>query len=243
MAITTWLIKKGQLCELGQKRAYIRAFPTPIQSTIVTRLQFKNPYNHPGIPYPGTDVYNTARTILQGISSLGFTNQPISAPSEPTDFPIKTENLAPVMAELTRTIIQAVKSTQQAASTIPVHAIKTTRDITLDERIATLEAELFNLKKANAVPKTPTVLIPNSRPTIPAQPYQSNRSPAYAPPVDRNFGIHTRQAEQEKTSRTCVQDIATSTRADHRRNRLQSIYGKLSRNGNRSHRYAADLYR
>src|SRR5271168_5554069 len=24
MAITTWLIKKGQLCELGQKRAYIR---------------------------------------------------------------------------------------------------------------------------------------------------------------------------------------------------------------------------
>src|ERR1700678_2828532 len=99
MAITTWLIKKGQLCKLGQKRAYIRAFPAQLQSTIVTRLQFKNPYHHPGIPYPVTKVYNTARTILQGISSLGFTNQLILAPAEPTEFPIKAENLAPVMAE------------------------------------------------------------------------------------------------------------------------------------------------
>src|SRR6202522_3976698 len=192
MAITTWLIKKGQLCELGQKRAYIRAFPAQLQSTIVTWLQFKNLYHHPGIPYPVTDVYNTAKSLLHGISFLGFTSpaQPISAPAEPTELPIKTENLAPVMAEFTRTIIEAVKSNQQSVPTIPVHAIKTTCDITLDKRIATLEAELFNLKKANAaVPKPPTVSILNSWPTIPAQPYRSDRSPAYAPPVDRNFGI------------------------------------------------------
>src|ERR1700678_1078517 len=90
------------------------------------------------------------------------------------------------MAEITKTIIQAVKSNQQAASTIPVHAIKTTSDITLDDRIATLEAELSNLKKAT-VPKPLTVSIPNSRPTVPAQPYQSARNVAYAPPADRNF--------------------------------------------------------
>src|ERR1700678_2669203 len=186
MAITTWLIKKGQLCKLGQKRAYIRAFPAQLLPTIVTRLQVNFPKHHPGIPYPVTDVYNTARTILQGIQ---FTSQvqPITAPSEPTEIPIKTENLAPVMAEFTKTIIQAVKSNQQAVPTIPVHDIKTTCDITLDDRIATLEAEIFNLKKAT-VPKPPTVSIPNSRPTVPAQPYQSNRSPAYAPPADRNFG-------------------------------------------------------
>src|SRR5271168_2107637 len=67
MAITTWLIKKGQLCELGQKRAYIRAFPAQLLPTIVTRLQVNFPKHHPGIPYPVTDVYNTARNILQGI--------------------------------------------------------------------------------------------------------------------------------------------------------------------------------
>src|SRR5271168_1804474 len=190
MAITTWLIKKGQLSELEQGRAYIRAFPAQLLPTIVTRLQVKFPYHHPGIPYPVTEVYNTAKSILHGISFLRFTSQaqPILAPSEPTKFPIKSENLAPVMAELTKTIIQAVKSNQQAVPTIPVHAIKTTCNITLDERIATLEAEIFNLKKAT-VPKPPTVSIPNSWPTVPAQPYQSNSNPAYAPPANRNFGM------------------------------------------------------
>src|ERR1700678_936264 len=187
MAITTWLIKKGQLCELGQKRAYIRAFPAQLLPRIVTRLQFSNPKHHPGIPYPVTDVYNTAKNILQGIQFTS-TVQRIPAPSEPTEFPIKTENLAPVMAELTKTIIQALKDNQQAVPTIPVHNIKTTCDITLDDRIATLETEIFNLKKAT-VPKPPTVSIPNSRPTVPAQPYQSAKSPAYAPPADRNFGM------------------------------------------------------
>src|ERR1700678_950914 len=101
MAITTWLIKKGQLCKRGQKRAYIRAFPAQLQSRIITRLQFSNPKHHPGIPYPVTEVYNTARTILQGIQ---FTSQvqPILAPAVPTKIAIKAENLAPVMAELTK---------------------------------------------------------------------------------------------------------------------------------------------
>src|SRR6202522_3317746 len=84
LAITTWLIKKGQLSELEQGRAYIRAFPAQLQSTIVTRLQFENPYHHPGIPYPVTDVYNTAKLLLH---------------AEPTEFPIKTELFAPLIAE------------------------------------------------------------------------------------------------------------------------------------------------
>src|SRR5580692_3848425 len=195
MAITTWLIKKGQLCELGQKRAYIRAFPAQLLPTIVTRLQINFPKHHPGIPYPVTDVYNTAKNILQGIQ---FTSQvqPISATSEPTEIPIKTEHLAPVMAELSKTIIQAVKDNQQTVPTIPVHDIKTTCGITLDDRIATLEAEIFNLKKAT-VPKPPTVSIPNSRPTVSAQPYQSARSPAYAPPADRNYGIQDKPNKEK----------------------------------------------
>src|ERR1700678_4590320 len=85
MAITTWLIKKRQLCELGQKQAYIRAFPTPLLPRIITRLQFNFPKHHPAIPYPVTEVYNTAKSILHSLSPLGFTtqDQPISAPVLP----------------------------------------------------------------------------------------------------------------------------------------------------------------
>src|ERR1700678_2826185 len=165
MAITTWLIKKGQLCELGQKRAYIRAFPTPLLPRIITRLQFNFLRHHPAIPYPVTEVYNTAKFLLHGVPSLGFTSQvqPISAPAEPTEFPIKTEALAPIMAEFSKTISKAVKSNQQAVFPIPVQTIKST----YDERIATLEAKIFNLKKARKVePKPPTVSIPNSEPTV-----------------------------------------------------------------------------
>jgi hypothetical protein len=87
MAITTWLIKKGQLSELEQKQAYIQAFPAQLLSTIITRLQVNFPNHHPGIPYPVTDVYNTARSILQGMPFLGFTSpaQPISAPAVPAN--------------------------------------------------------------------------------------------------------------------------------------------------------------
>src|ERR1700678_4454415 len=87
----------------------------------------------------------------------------------PTNVPFKTESLAPVMAESTKIIIEAVK-----------------------------EAEIFNLKRAReATPKLPTVSIPNSQPTIPAQPYRSNRNPAYAPPVDRNFGIQDKPNKEK----------------------------------------------
>src|ERR1700678_2551942 len=100
LAITTWLIKKGQLSELEQGRAYIQAFPAQLQSTIVTRLQFKNPYHHPGIPYPVTDVYNTAKLLLH---------------AEPTEFPIKTEIFAPLIAEIKKTIIETVKTAHTPA--------------------------------------------------------------------------------------------------------------------------------
>jgi len=111
MTITSWLIGKQQLSKLEQERAYIRAFPTQLLSTIITRLQFNDPNHHPGIPYRVTEIYTTARSILQGMSSIGITNrvQPTSAPAVPAEVPIKTETLAPFMAEFTKTIIEALK--------------------------------------------------------------------------------------------------------------------------------------
>src|ERR1700678_2120309 len=228
MAITTWLIKKGQLRKLGPKRAYIREFPAHwLLPTIITRLQVNFPKHHPGIPYPVTDVYNTARSILQGIQFTS-TVQPITAPSEPTEFPIKTENPAPVMAELTKTIIQAVKDNQQAVPTIPVHDIKTTCDITLDDRIATLEAEIFNLKKAT-VPKPPTVSIPNSRPTVPAQPYQSARNIAYAPPADRNFAAQYKPNKEKpaEPAYKTLPPVHEPTIAEHVYNQSMEDYHEM----------------
>src|SRR5271168_5093536 len=117
MAITTWLIKKGQLCELGQKRAYIRAFPAQLLPTIITRLQCTFPKHHPAIPYPVTEVYNTAKSILQGIPFLGFTSQvqPIMAPVLPPEKPIITEIFAPLIAEIKKTIIETVKTAHTPA--------------------------------------------------------------------------------------------------------------------------------
>src|SRR5271168_4112571 len=59
-----------------------------------------------------------------------------------------------------------------------------------DERIATLEAEIFNLKKAReAAPKQPTVPISKFQLTVPAHPYRNARNTAYTPPVDRNVAV------------------------------------------------------
>jgi hypothetical protein len=77
IAITTWLISKGQLGNLDQQRAYIRAFPPPLLSAIMNRLQLKNANHHPNVPHKVEAVYEAARFVLQGYSS--FTQNLITA--------------------------------------------------------------------------------------------------------------------------------------------------------------------
>src|SRR6202522_2527584 len=246
LAITTWLIKKGQLSELEQGRAYIRAFPAQLQSTIVTRLQFKNPYHHPGIPYPVTDVYNTAKSLLHGISFLEFTSpaQLISAPAEPTEFPIKTEIFAPLIAEFRKNIIETVKTAYTPArddriaiievpEIQPIFAepnstcvVQNTSNSTKEKFISPEPVEIYcnthspaeqsDQNTAEPIPppsdspanqlqsnvtktesKPPTVSIPNFRPTILAQLYQSDSTPAYAPPADKHFAIQDKPKKKK----------------------------------------------
>jgi hypothetical protein len=47
IVITTWLISKGQLGNLEQQRAYIRAFQSPLLSAIMNHLQLKNTITAP----------------------------------------------------------------------------------------------------------------------------------------------------------------------------------------------------
>ena len=60
IAITTWLISKGQLGDLEQQMAYIRVFQPPLLTAIMNCLQLKYPNHHPNVPHKVEEVYDTA---------------------------------------------------------------------------------------------------------------------------------------------------------------------------------------
>jgi hypothetical protein len=126
ISITTWLISKGQLGNLEQQRAYIRAFPSPLLSVIMNHLQLKNTDHHPNVPHKVEAVYEAAHFVLQGYSSftqnLIATNNPQSTPLSQqspttgllpmTSTPVKAEDLSTLIAGFTKLIIDALHSTQ-----------------------------------------------------------------------------------------------------------------------------------
>src|SRR5277367_2933848 len=179
--ISTWLIARKQSDDLEQRRIYIRAFPSPMFTAITNRLQLKFPEHHPSIPYPVTEVYEAARFILQGTSSSQLF-QPIS-PST-TDNVLKIANIAPIIPELTKSIVQALKARSRSpniseysenkyqnnrnhlASAPAVRPInkpiishrpesQPVQQPSTDERLAQLEAELARLRAEQpAIPST-----------------------------------------------------------------------------------------
>ena len=70
IAITTWLISKGQLGNLEQQRAYIWAFQPSLLNAIMNRLQLKNSNCHPNIPHKVKEVHEAAQFVLQGYTSF-----------------------------------------------------------------------------------------------------------------------------------------------------------------------------
>src|SRR5277367_842643 len=107
ITISAWLIARKQSDDLEQQRNYIRDFPSPIVTAITNRLQLKFPDHHSSIPYRVCDVYEAAQFILQGTWSFQLF-QPIS-PST-TDNVLKIANIAPIIPELTNSIVQALKA-------------------------------------------------------------------------------------------------------------------------------------
>ena len=79
IAITTWLISKGQLGDLEQQRAYIRTFQPSLLNVIMNWLQLKKPNHHPNVPHKVEKVYKAARFVLQGYTS--FTQNLIASTS------------------------------------------------------------------------------------------------------------------------------------------------------------------
>ena len=69
LTITNWLIEQRLLSDLEQQRSYIRAFPPPLLTPILTRLQIKFPDQHPDMPYKVSDIQETALTVLRFAST------------------------------------------------------------------------------------------------------------------------------------------------------------------------------
>ena len=125
IAVTTWLISKEQLGDLEQQQAYIRAFQPSLVNVIINQLQLKNPDHHPNIPHKVKEVYETARFVLQGYTSftqnLITSNSPQQSqqPQSPSNSPVnstntavKAEDLSTLFAGFTKSIIEALQSTQ-----------------------------------------------------------------------------------------------------------------------------------
>ena len=115
LAITQFLITKKRLSEIEQKRAYVRGFPPSIWSKVSQRLQLKFLDHLPDEPYPIQDVQAAARFVLHGTHSTALI-APVSAPTTAApaalDSIVKTEQLGTIFTEFTKSIIEALNSTQ-----------------------------------------------------------------------------------------------------------------------------------
>ena len=137
IVITTWLISKGQLGNLEQQWAYIWAFQPSLLNVIMNRLQLKSPDHHPNIPYKVKEVYEAAQFILQGYTS--FTQNliasnspqqsqqpqfPFNSPVDSTNTPVEAEDLSTLVAGFTKSIIEALQSTQHRGQPHTNHSHK-----------------------------------------------------------------------------------------------------------------------
>jgi hypothetical protein len=110
MSITRWLIEKKYLAELEQERAYVRALQPQFLGLVMNRLAIKMADHHPNVPYKIKDVHEAARFILQGASLQDLPMAPPSSTNSRTNDNgyVKTETLASMMAEFTKTMNEAL---------------------------------------------------------------------------------------------------------------------------------------
>jgi len=194
MAITSWLIKKQQLSDLKQRRAYIQVFRPQLLSAIISWLRLNNLDHHPNIPYQVPDVYAAARYILQGNTMLGYTSTATSIPSPSKDI-LTVEDLAPFMSDVTKSIVDALRGPDTSSHhRKPNRLVAPTPVPTVDylyediddvsERKAAIKAEIASLDALENASTPPTVAISISQPTVPEHPYRHAQSITEVPSID-----------------------------------------------------------
>ncbi|KAH9475463.1 hypothetical protein JR316_0012574 [Psilocybe cubensis] len=121
MAVTNFLCSKSKLSTLEQKRGYVRAFQPALWAKISQRLQLKKPDHYPDEPYDIIDVQTAAKFVLHGTHTASALAIPSSTPTASIpDVSIKPEQLGSIFTEFTKSIIEALNSTQnRSRSTEP----------------------------------------------------------------------------------------------------------------------------
>jgi hypothetical protein len=123
-AITSWLREKDHIGTKEEERAYVGAFQPHFWDLIENRLSIKHMNQHPNVPYPIADVYDAARSILQG-SYRGakrhfaqvMTQEPATSAETPItnqvpEPTIKMENFSAIVSEFTKTMAEILNQTR-----------------------------------------------------------------------------------------------------------------------------------
>ena len=127
LAITNWLVKKEQMGIPEQRREYMKSFSQPLLGEIkgVLRAKFLN--RDPNTPHKIEDVYDAARIVLLDKDlypeATGIPVQPRSVPpavaSPSSSGFVKQETFALAMADLSRTISDALQQGNRSRITGP----------------------------------------------------------------------------------------------------------------------------
>ena len=137
LAITTWLMNKGQLSDLEQKRSYLRAFQPSLLAAVTRRIQTIHPTQHPNKPHTIKEVFDAAIHVLQStsvnqqyiapapvvppITILQRPSVPIAASAAPAPT-VKTESLGALFSEFTKTIVEAMNKNLRGSPNNPQQA-------------------------------------------------------------------------------------------------------------------------
>ena len=101
----------------------------------MNQLQLKNPDHHPNVPHKVEEVYEAAQFVLQGYTSFtqnliaSNSSQQLQQPQSPsnspvysTNTPVKTEDLSTLFTGFTKSIIEALQSTQHRCQPCANHS-------------------------------------------------------------------------------------------------------------------------
>jgi hypothetical protein len=111
LAITTFLISKGDISEVEQSRAFIRGIQPDLWECIYSRLQIKQPDHGIDDHYKLADIYSAAKFILQGLTHItSATSQSATATAT------KTEDLVENILEKYTQVLLKVLSQQSSSS-------------------------------------------------------------------------------------------------------------------------------
>jgi hypothetical protein len=125
-AVTSWLREKDHIGKKEEERAYVGAFQPHFWDLIENCLSIKHMNQHPNVPYPMADVYEAARSILQGSyrgakrhfaqvttpPAVSFDSPSTVANPVTTDSTIKMENFGAIISEFTKTMAEILNQTR-----------------------------------------------------------------------------------------------------------------------------------